>query len=553
MQSRLNLLALCLAISQGSAAGAQDALDQTDPSQEEERRTEFAPAPQSVRIEFEPVLSTPSIRTEQARIDVGAIVIDGLIAMERSEFAPVLNDYMGRTLESSDLAQLTDSIAGLARARGYLFANAWIAPQPLVAGTLRVQVDEGVIDEIRVLGSQDPAIPRMLEPLRNGRPVSIAALERQVLLADDLPGVHLRGTRFEREGDSGVLIVEASRQDWVGRASFATDGTRPVGPERARIDVDANGLLFDSDGVDFSFTVTPFEPDELIFFSTRYSVVLGSAGTLLSVFGSYSKTEPGAYLSDNEILGESWRAGVRVRHPVIRRRSGGLWLEGSAEVQDLSQDRFGALARHDRISVARLGAYGFLDMGDKGIGGVLRSRLTISQGLDLFGATHLGDALASRLDAPVDFTTVDWWIGYSRNLGSGISLSLDAAAQLATTPVLVGEDIGLGGNFYLRGYDFSTRTGDKGIMGVGELRYDLPGALGPLEQVQLYAFADGGVVGNLADGTGGGSLASSGGGLRADITNRLDFGVEVAVPLTGPRYDTDDESPRINLRVSQSF
>ncbi len=541
----LPALVLCL----GAAASAQDALDQTDPSQEEERGEAYAPVERAIQIEFEPVLETPTVSADQRALDVGAIVIDGLVALDRSDFAAIVDRYMGRTLQPQELADLTEEIAGQARERGFVFANAWIPPQSLVAGMLRVQVDEGVIDEIRVIGSQDPAIRKMLEPLRNGQPVSLADLERQVLLADDLPGVYFRDTRFVREGDVGVLVVEAYRQDWWGRASLSSDGTRPVGPARARIDVDANGLLFDRDGVDLSFTVTPFEPDELVFFSTRYNVVVNDSGTDLSLFGSFSRSEPGAYLTDDEILGDSWRAGVRVRHPLIRRRSSGLWLEGSFEVKDLQQDQFGILARHDRVPVARLGAYAFLD----GPAGLLRTRLTVSQGLDILGATQLADPLASRLDAEPDFTTLQWWLNYRKKLGGRFSLDLNALGQLASAPLLITEDIGLGGNFYLRGYDFSTRTGDQGIKGVGELRYDWPQALGLVENMQLYAFADGGVVDNLQDGFGGGSLASSGAGFRADLTRTLDLDFEVAVPLTGPRYDTDDESPRINVRVSKSF
>lgn len=71
--------------------------------------------------------------------------------------------------------------------------------------------------------------------------------------------------------------------------------------------------------------------------------------------------------------------------------------------------------------------------------------------------------------------------------------------------------------------------------------------------MQLYAFADGGTVTNLADGRGSGTLASSGGGFRADVTRYLDLDLEIAVPLTEPRYSTNDNTPRINLRVVQSF
>lgn len=549
MSDWVKISALVFALGAGDAALAQDALDQTDPSQEVERGERLPPIERPVRIIFEPVLQMPGTAADQQQLDVGAILIDGLLALSRAEFADVLEDFIGRTLSPDELAELTQRIAGRARERGYVFANAWIPPQSLTAGMLRVEIDEGVIDEIRVIGSQDPAIPKMLEPLKNGAPVSLAQLELHVLLADDLPGVYFRDTRFVREGDAGVLVVEAYRQDWLGRASLTTDGTQPVGPVRARIEVDANGLFLDSDGVDFSFTVSPFEPDELVFFSARYGVVVGPGGTDVALFGSYSRTEPGAYLEDRQIFGESWRGGIRVRQPLIRRRSRGVWLEGSLEVQDLRQDRVGVLARQDRVPVARLGAYAFVD----GPAGLLRSRITVTRGLDILDATQNGDALASRFDTQPDFTAIDWWVNYEKSLSGPFSISLNALGQFSTAPLLIGEDLGLGGNLYLRGYDFASRTGDQGIMGVGELRYDWPDALGLVREMQVYAFADAGVVTNLQDGFGGGSLASSGFGLRADITRTLDLDFEAALPLTGPRYDTEDNSPRLNLRVSKSF
>jgi hemolysin activation/secretion protein len=196
-----------------------------------------------------------------------------------------------------------------------------------------------------------------------------------------------------------------------------------------------------------------------------------------------------------------------------------------------------------------VGLYGFGPVA----GGTLQGRATITQGLDILGATALGDPLASRGDAPPDFTTLSWWLNWRRGLAARVSLSLAASGQFSTEPLLIGENFALGGNAFLRGYDFAQRIGDQGIAGVGELRYDWPDALGTLRRLQLYAFADGGTVTNLADGRGSGTLASSGAGFRADVTRSLAFDLEIAVPLTEDRYDTDDRSPRINLRVSQSF
>ncbi|HSJ78209.1 MAG TPA: ShlB/FhaC/HecB family hemolysin secretion/activation protein, partial [Erythrobacter sp.] len=428
-------------------------------------------------------------------------------------------------------------------------ATAWIPEQALVGGMLRVRVDEGTIDDVRVEGSDDPAIRAQLARLIDMRPVTLAALQREVLLADDLPGVWIRSTRFENDGNRRVLVVDARRQDFGGSVLVATDGTKPVGPVRARIDLDANGLISPRDRVDLSYTMSPLDPGELAFFSARYSVIVNDLGTQIGLFGTYSQTEPGAYLAVRELKGEAWQGGIRLRHPLMRTQSRSLWLEASGEVQDLQQDRFGSLARQDRIALARLGFYGYAPLA----GGTLQGRATISRGLDILDATRLGDPLASRTDASSQFTTLSWWLGWRRGLAKRVSLSLAANGQFSSDPLLIGESFALGGNAFLRGYDFAQRVGDQGIAGVGELRYDWPDALGVVRHVQLYAFADGGTVSNLEGGLGGGTLASSGGGFRADLTRNLDLDFEIAVPLTEARYDTDDKTPRLNLRVVQSF
>lgn len=549
MHFGLKALLLGACASAPSVAGAQDALDVTAPLQEEDRGNTLAPIESVERIEFEPVLEMPAIVSSQEAIAVSAIKIDGLIALDRSQFAEIIGEYAGSSLTPDNMAELTSRIAQYARDRGYLFAEASIPAQPLVGGILRVSVDEGKIDRIEVNGTNDPAITRMLAPLKNGKPVSVESLERQVLLTDDIPGVIIRNTHYVRDGDQGVLVVEASRQDWFIRATLSNDGIRPQGPVRARIDVDASGLLLDNDGVALSFSASPFQPEELFFVAARYNVVVNDAGTQISTYGSYSRSEPGSYLSDLDIFGQSWRAGVQLRHPIFRSQRQGVWLEGDFEVQDLTQDRLGTLARDDRVAVARLGAYTFFN----GLGGRFRSRIAVSQGLDILGATQTGDPLASRFDGEADFTTLDFWLNYDRPLGKQFSLSLNAFGQLSSAPLFIGESLTLGGNFYVRGYDFSTRVGDQGVMGVGELRYDSQNGIGPIDRLQLYAFADGGIVTNLSDGFGGGSLASSGAGFRADLSDTLDFDFEVAVPLSGPRYDTDDESPRVSVSVSKSF
>ena len=507
-----------------------------------------------------PSRDTPSATQIEPRTDdrqslgrgvynVGPISLEGLGELSVVDFVDIIERYAARDLDGEQLNTLASEVAARAQAKGYVFATAMIEPQSLRAGVLRVRVDEGRIDRIRIDGDDDAAIRSQLAPLLNGRPVTKARLERHLLLADDISGVRVRRAYFEREADRGVLVLEARRSRASGAVVFENDGTAPVGPERLRIDADFNGLLTPTDEVDITLATTPFEPGELQYAKLKYEAVISSSGTQAGVVVSHSRTDPGAYLADDDVTGRSTRLGIELRHPFIRRRNFSLWGEAELQLRDIRRERDGALDRHDRIPVVRLGAF----MAGAAAGGRYRARVTYSQGLSVLGATERGDPLASRDDASAVFSSLYAWADWERELGSGFTMELAARGQIASAPLLSTEDLGLGGNRFLRGYPYSQRSGDEGVMGSGELRYDWADALGLLDNMQIYAYADGGYVGNIDNGRGTGELYSAGGGLRTDIVSGLDFDVELAMPLSGPRYDTDDDNPRLNLKLRKTL
>jgi hemolysin activation/secretion protein len=179
--------------------------------------------------------------------------------------------------------------------------------------------------------------------------------------------------------------------------------------------------------------------------------------------------------------------------------------------------------------------------------------MTVSRGLGIFGATPAGDPLASRWDANDTFTTLSSGADWARDFGENVSFRLSMLNQISSDPLLVSEEIGLGGTGFLRGYDWSERSGDEGVVGLAEMRYALDRPLGLARRAQLYAFMDGGKVTNQGGGYGSGALASAGGGVRADLTGSFGVNFELAVPLTGPRYDTNSKAPKISFRLIKAF
>jgi len=532
-----------------TSARAQDALDRAQPAAEK-----FAPMPAAtptprpeVTVEVE---AQPAAETEGgAAVLVGAIRIEGLQVLEPADFADILASRVGQTLGPAELSTLANDIAQRARSRGFVFASAAIAPQRLQNGVLTVAIDEGRVDEIRFDGPEQPAVRAALAPLVNGRPARIGDVERRLMIAGDVDGIRIRSSRFVREKGRGVLLVRMTQDRVAVRASLSNEGTKPLGPEQARIDVDLNALFFSDDVFSVTYSTTPAQPRELQFARARYAKRINSGGTELGLVGSGSIARPGAYISSLDIESRTWFVGLDLLQPLRRRRATSLWLEGELGLRDLVQRRGGVRVRHDRIAAARMTLYGYTALA----GGRLRVSTTLSQGLGMLGATRFGDPLASRRDADGTFTALTAWSDWTGELADNLSLRLAVQSQLASQPLLITEEAGLGGTGFLRGYDWSERSGDQAAMGMAELRYLLSHPFGAIRRAQLYAFVDGGKVTNLDGGFGSGALASAGGGMRADITSTLGANLELAVPLSGPRYDTGDESSKLNFRIIKSF
>ena len=493
--------------------------------------------------------SEPGATAISRGLDVGAIAILGLQAMTPGDFAAVIAPCIGKRMDEDDLSELTNSIAKRAQAEGLPFATAQIAPQRLRSGVIAVEVDEGIIDEVRLEGTDHAGVRAALAPLVSGKPVRIPELERRLLLAADIDGVRITGRRYIRENGRGVLIVNVSRNRFAARATLANEGTRVVGREQLTLVADINGVLAADDSVSFTWSSTPTQPGELQFGRVRYEKRVSKSGTEVIVTGAMALTRPGAYLTPLEIRSRSWQAGLSVLQPLVRRRARSLWFQADFNVRDLHQTLRGNLSRDERIVTTRGSLFGYTAL----LGGRLRGNLSVTQGLGILSASGPDNPFASRLDADGTFTSLGFSADWTGAVAGPVSLRMAMQGQLASQALPVSEELGLGGSNFLRGYDWFERSGDEGIMGLAELRYGLNRPFALVRRAEFYGFFDGGTLSNRDGGAGGGALASGGGGIRVDFVRSVSAGLEVAVPLTGERYDTGDRSSRINFRVNTSF
>jgi hemolysin activation/secretion protein len=126
--------------------------------------------------------------------------------------------------------------------------------------------------------------------------------------------------------------------------------------------------------------------------------------------------------------------------------------------------------------------------------------------------------------------------------------------QYATKGLFAGEEIAFGGNQIGRGYDPGTLTGDAGVGGSAELRYDRPINQWAIDNAQFYAFYDVASVTNRGAGQLSRSLNSTGFGVRLSLAADIAFNVEFAQPLEAVQTsDNGRKGSRILFGASARF
>ena len=500
-----------------------------------------------VKPPLPPIVQDKSDRASNAvdrTVFIGAVRVDGAEGIDMALFAPAIERFIGKTAGSSDLQELARAIANVARDQGFVFASASVPGQSVDTGTLVVKLDMGRVDRVRVAGSEDRRLLRILRKLE-GRAVRRPLLENQLLLAGDVPGLQIVKSRYVHEDGQGILIVDVATDRIGGQVALDNSGSRELGPVRLDVRVDVNAVATDGDQLTLQLVSTPLDPRELAFASLRYAISVGLQGLQVGLAGAVGRTDPD--YGDANIIGKSASTSVFANRPLIRARTFSLWATGELTYSHSDQRFEGYEFQRDNMLVvgAGLAATGVVG------GGRLWSGLSIVQGVGIAGTTKAGDPFASRFDAGDRFAKLSAWLDWTRPINEQVSMRLAASGQLADRPLLAAQEIGLGGPMFGRAYDYSELSGDNGILGVLEFQQKFPNIVKGVDWIQSYEFIDGGYVANLR-GAGQGSLVSIGAGLRAR-TGRLNLGVEAAFPVHSKRARTNDKSPRLNLSVGRDF
>lgn len=477
-------------------------------------------------------------RFADVNVTISDVVFNGLKGASPEEMRVTWAPYAGTQQPVAVLCEIRDAAATLLRNKGYL-AAVQVPTQRIENGVVRMETLYARITTVRARGQTDGAEAKLtayLSKLTEDEYFDRERAERYLLLARDLPGYNVQLTLKPAGTGPGELVGEVA----VLRRRYSLDATvqnlaaDETGRWGGQLRAQLYGLTGLGDVTSLAFYSTPdFEEQKIL--QAAHSFRPGGEGLTIDGQFTYAWTRPDIDGNDAtpDLKAKTlfWTLGAR--YPFLRSQSSNLWGGIGFDFVDQKVHFFEPLSR-DKLRVLWLRAnWDALDLTSRRPKWRADAMLELRKGLDILDASSSSDAVPpSRIDGQADALVLRAAASGELALGRDFAVAVSPRAQIAFDPLLSFEEFTAGNYTVGRGYDPATLSGDSGIGLLAEIRGP---RLMPFKQSRLtmqpYLFGDAAWVWNKNDGLGSDRLTSAGGGIRAELSDRLRLDTALAVPL----------------------
>jgi hemolysin activation/secretion protein len=486
------------------------------------------------------------------------LVIEGATVYSGDQLRPLFARYLGQTIDVQTAYQIAAAITQRYQQDGYVLSQATVPPQKLGAGRLKLQVVEGYVAEVQVADGQENRIVRdFVRRVLAMRPLHMPTLERMLLSLNDQEGIRVKATMLpmpEQQAAPGAVAMQLAvdRTPAGGQVTFGNDSSRYIGPWQGSASGRLRDQLLAFDQLSVK-AVTTTHAQELHYGEVQYHAPLNADGTTAGLSASLARSVPGSTLAPLQLSSDSSSLRAEAAQALIRTRLMTLSATVGLEHKEVSADLLQSKLYRDRLTVAT--GRVFFNTADR-LGGVNLADATVRQGLNTPGTRKTGSPNLSRVEGHSDFTSVTGTLSRLQTISGPWQVNAFATGQYAFSPLLASEQFGFGGASYGRAYDPSELTGDEGLAGSVELRYDAIAFERYRLSLMPFAYYDIGKVWNLVAGGQNLSAASAGAGLVIRHYPGLQLTLTLADPLTHRQANTlfgNMTSPRWLALLSYAF
>ena len=401
----------------------------------------------------------------------------GNTLLSADKLAPAVAPFLNRALDFNGLNKAAAAVAEIYHQSGWI-VRTYLPQQDIRDGKVTIQIVEAVFGGAQINGEVPPRISReqlmrIFEAQQKiGAPLSTDALDRALLLADDLPGVTVSGSLHEgaKERETNIDLKLGDEPLAAGEAGIDNTGSRSTGTARLTANLNLNSPFKQGDLVSANVIHTQGSD----YLRVDGNLPVGSNGWRTGINGShlsYNLVAP--EFSALNANGTSDTLGLEATYPIIRSRLKNLYLNVNADNKAFDNQSSGATSTHYKENVITVALDGNLFDNLWG-GGANSANLTLVDGnLNLNGSPNqAGDATTTQTAG--HFDKLRFAATRQQVITETISLFGALSGQVAHKNLDSSEKFYLGGSGGVRAYPSNEGGGSEGKLLNLELRLRLP-------------------------------------------------------------------------------
>ena len=494
---------------------------------------------------------------DTTNFDVLEFQVEGNSVLGKEKIEESVYPFLGERKTVADVEAARAALEKSFHDSGYLTVFVNIPEQDVGKGIVVLQVQEGKVGRLRVLGSRYyslGAIKERVPEFAEGSVPYFPAVQKQLASVNGTPDRQVAPVL--RPGKTpGTVEVDLKVQDKLplhgnlelnNRYSPNTTETRLNGSLRY-----ANLWQLDH-SIGVSFQVSPEDTNEVKVFSGTY-VIPTAGGNYFAAYGVVSDSNVGlsfAQLGTFNVLGKANIYGLRYINPLPAVGSYSHSFTAGVDYKDYKDDN---TLPGDNRSPIRYMPF-LLGYDSTLVTASSTTQLGINFNFSIRGLGNRSEEFANkRFLAQPDFAYIRTSLKHTQNLYQDWKLVGRVAGQVSNDPLIPNEQFFVGGVDSVRGYYESNSLGDKGVYGSLELR--TPSLAKYLNKSinELYAFGfyDTGhvrLMEPLPSQTASFTLQSAGIGFALKGWNGIFAGVDYAVALHDAGI-TKKGDERVHFRV----
>jgi hemolysin activation/secretion protein len=505
--------------------------------------------PDSVEIQVPSMNIDPDTENPQLSFVLKNVFFTGNTVYKNVQLEKYAEKYIGKEINFNDIQHITNEITALYYQNGYVTSLAYIPPQSVKDGNIKINIAENNVGNIKITNCKwiKPAYIKnnilKANDVESKKILNINDFKESIENLKQTPNLkaNVYINKGEEPGTTDIILDIKDKIPLSFGVFNDNQGDDSTGLFRTGFILNNYNLTGYGDSLYASTTLS----EGFTGVNTGYSFPIGPYGTKISIGYGISKIALGGEYQENDIRGISHGLFTTLSQPIYKKRNlivnSDLTVDGrhtETTMYDLPYNKYD-------VRAVRLGlnASKFDNLGR------WYTRLENSIGIPLLGASDnsiygVGSSKFYKLNADVRR------VQYLPFKTTGIFRS---SCQYTPNALLSIEQIGAGGMSTVRGYDERLLMGDVGYNFSLELVRPIPylpkitfpllsekfNTIDLKNRINFAVFYDQGYIQRIHDYRAGNHtnfLQSVGFGFKSYITNYLTVNTDFGIPLGRKRY-----------------